>query len=314
MIIDAHCDTIMLATYEKNYSLRENDGHISLMKLKEADSLCQIFALYIDKKYADLKSPYEVFLDMYKVYLEQIDSNSDLILHAYSEDDIIKNHEKGKMSSMLAIEDAVCLEGKIERVGEFFNKGVRAMTLVWNFENELAFPNSYIHKDHMKGLKPFGFEAVEKMNKLGMLVDVSHLSEGGFYDVAKCSKKPFIATHSCARALCNHQRNLTDYQLKTLGKAGGVVGVNFEASFLKDNSEYGTYEQIVKHTKYMVDKAGLESVGFGSDFDGIPLAGEIEDFRGFTKLIDLLSEHFTDDEIDMISHKNMLRILKNNLD
>ena len=313
MIIDAHCDTIMQVTYEKNHKLRENDGHISLMKLKEGDSLCQFFALYIDKKYTDLKSPYEVFLDMYKVYIEQIDSNKDLILPAYSADDIIKNHEMGKMSSMLAIEDAVCLEGKIERVDEFFSKGVRAMTLVWNNENELTFPNSCVAKDHMKGLKPFGFEAVERMNRLGMLVDVSHLSEGGFYDVAKCSKKPFIATHSCARALCNHQRNLTDYQLKTLGKAGGVVGVNFESSFLKENSKYGTYVQIVKHTRYMVDKAGIEAVGFGSDFDGIPIAGEIEDFRGFPKLIDLLSEHLTDDEIDMISHKNMLRILRDNL-
>ncbi|MBK5253753.1 MAG: membrane dipeptidase [Peptostreptococcaceae bacterium] len=313
MIIDAHSDTILLATYEKDYELRENDGHISLMKLKEIDSLCQFFALYIDRDYFDTKSPYEIFSEMYNMYTEQITKNNDLILPAYSAEDIFRNREAGKMSALLAIEDAVCAEGKIERIDEFFEKGVRAMTLVWNFENELAFPNSVVHEEHMKGLKPFGLEAIEKMNKLGMLVDVSHLSEGGFYDVAKFSKKPFIATHSCARALCNHQRNLTDDQLKTLGKIGGVVGVNFEASFLKEDSENGTYDQIVEHTKYMVNKAGIEAVGFGSDFDGIPLAGEIGDCRGFTRLIELLTKHFTDDEIDLISYKNMIRILKENI-
>ena len=121
----------------------------------------------------------------------------------------------------------------------------------------------------MRGLKPFGIEVVEKMNELGMIVDVSHLSEGGFYDVAKYSKKPFVASHSCARALCNHRRNLTDDQLKTLGNAGGVVGINFERSFLKEGSEHATFDQIIQHLEYMKDKAGIDAIGFGSDFDGI---------------------------------------------
>ena len=162
----------------------------------------------------------------------------------------------------------------------------------------------------MRGLKPFGEEVVAKMNELGMIIDTSHLSEGGFYDVAKLSKQPFVASHSCARALCNHRRNLTDDQLKTLGNAGGVVGVNFYNYFLKEDSEYATIEQIIDHLVYMKDKAGIDALGFGSDFDGIEDNGELVNYSGFTRLLSAMEKKFTDDEIDKICSLNALRIIK----
>ena len=165
-------------------------------------------------------------------------------------------------------------------------------------------------QQNAQGLTPFGLEVVDKMNTLGMIIDVSHLSEGGFYDVARHSKKPFLATHSCAKALCPHKRNLTDDQLQTLGNAGGVVGINFESSFLKEGSHYATVDQIITHLNYMVDKAGIEHVGFGSDFDGIDTTGELVDYTGFDKVIDAMHKHYNEDQIDMLLHGNVLRAME----
>ena len=310
MIIDAHCDTLEKVTYNDNYRLKNNNGHLSLDMLRETDSLCQFFAIYIERDYMNIKTPYEIFIDMYKCYQFEMGENRNLIKPVLKSRDIMKNHEVGKLSSILAIEDAVCAEGKLDRIKEFYEKGVRAITLVWNYENEIAYPNSDNNELHMKGLKPLAFDFIDMMNELGIIVDVSHLSEGGFFDVYKHSKKPFMATHSCARAICNHQRNLTDEQLKALGDSGSVVGVNFEASFLRDNSTYGMNSEIINHIKHMVNHAGIEAVGFGSDFDGIDDAGEIGNYRGFEGLINSLSKEFKPRELDKICYKNTLRVIE----
>ena len=148
------------------------------------------------------------------------------------------------------------------------------------------------------------------MNELGIIVDVSHLSEGGFYDVARLSKKPFIASHSCARQLCDHRRNLTDDQLRTLGEKGGFVGVNFCSAFLREGSNHASIDDIVRHTVYMADKAGIESVGMGSDFDGIDNTLEMKDYAGYPLVMDALSKHFTQSEIDMICSRNIMRVIR----
>jgi membrane dipeptidase len=310
MIIDAHCDTLLKVTYEDSYSLRENTGHLSLNMLKNSDALCQFFAIYIERELMNIKSSYEIFSDMYEKYMDELKLNDDIIKPVYRGKDILNNYNDGKLSALLSIEDAVCAQGKLERIEEFYKKGVRAIALLWNFENELGYPNSINHKEHMKGLKAFGKDAVLLMNDLGIIVDVSHLSEGGFYDVADISKSPFMATHSCARALCNHQRNLTDDQIRVLGNKGGVIGVNFEASFLTYGSTHGTNKEIIEHIRYMVNIGGIDAVGFGSDFDGIDDAGEINNYNGYAGLIDQLGNYFSDDEIDKICYKNELRLIK----
>jgi len=137
-------------------------------------------------------------------------ANSDHIRQVFCMDDIRRNINEGKISSMLTIEDGVTLDGNLCNLDDYYQKGVRMIVLTWNGENSIGFPNSADADLHLLGLKPFGIEVVRRMGELGMIVDISHLSEGGFYDVAKYSSKPFIASHSCARALCSHQRNLTD--------------------------------------------------------------------------------------------------------
>jgi len=312
-IIDTHCDTLLNCYRDNNFNLASNTGHISLEKMIKGDALAQFFAIYISRNELKTMDAYDIFNGVYDKYKIELSKNVETILPAYSEEDVLLNEKNGKMSSILSIEDGIVIDDKIERVGEFFEKGVRLLTLTWNFENTIGFPCSDDNEAHMLGLKPFGIEVVEKMNDLGMIVDVSHLSEGGFYDIAKYSKKPFVASHSCARALCNHRRNLTDKQLKTLGEKGGMVGVNFCSSFLRENSDYATNNEIVEHVVYMVNKAGIDSVGLGSDFDGIDNDLEIKDYAGYPILIDSLRKHFKESELEKICSKNILRVLRDNI-
>ena len=309
-IIDMHCDTLIEGWRKPERSFYDGDTSINLKLLKENGSLLQFFAMYIPRNEMKTMDSYDILKGIYGYYQTQMEKYSDIIKPVYSAQDVLENEKKGLLSSLLTVEDGVFIDGKIERVQEVYDMGVRLITLMWNFENSVGFPCSDDPEAHLKGLKPFGIEVVEKMNELGMIIDVSHMSEGGFYDVARYSKKPFVASHSCARALCNHRRNLTDDQLKTIGNAGGIAGVNFECSFLKEGSNRATYDQIIEHLLYMKDKAGVDAVGFGSDFDGIDDNGELENYSGFTTLLERMEGKFTYDEIDKICRGNALRVIK----
>ena len=309
-LIDMHCDTLIEGWRKPERSFYDGDTSINLKLLKENGSLLQFFAMYLSRNEMKTMDPYDILKGIYGYYQTQMEKYSDIIKPVYSAQDVLENEKKGLLSSLLTVEDGVFIDGKIERVQEVYDMGVRLITLMWNFENSVGFPCSDDPEAHLKGLKPFGIEVVEKMNELGIIIDVSHMSEGGFYDVARYSKKPFVASHSCARALCNHRRNLTDDQLKTLGNAGGIAGVNFECSFLKEGSNCATYDQIIEHLLYMKDKAGIDAVGFGSDFDGIEDNGELVNYSGFKTLLERMEGKFTYDEIDKICRGNALRVIK----
>lgn len=313
-IIDLHCDTILNCWMDKE-SLRSREGHIDLERLKRGGAAAQCFAIFLatgaGAQRRDItQEPYELLHLVYEYYLGQLAANSDLISPALCPADIEKNQREGKLSAILTVEDCVFLDGKIERVDEMEEMGVRMACLLWNYENSLGYPNNDESERHLLGLKPFGIEAVERMNEKGIIVDVSHLSEGGFYDVAKHSRKPFAASHSCARALCGHRRNLTDGQLKTIGDTGSVAGVNFYSRFLTEGSDYTSNERIVEHAVYIANKAGIEALALGSDFDGIDCELEMKDYAGYPRLIGALQKHFTDDQIDLICEKNFMRVFR----
>ena len=303
-IIDMHCDTLIEGWRHPERSFVDGDTSINLKLLKENDSLVQFFAMYLSRQEMATIDPYDILKGIYAYYTKVMEDNRDAIKPVFSVQDIEKNREAGILSAFLTVEDGVFIDGKMERVEEVYDMGVRLLTLLW------GYPCSDDPEIHQKGLKPFGIEVVERMNELGMIIDVSHMSEGGFYDVAKYSKKPFVASHSCARALCNNKRNLTDDQLKTLGNTGGMVGINFECSFLQEGSEHATIEQIIQHLAYMKNKAGIEAIGFGSDFDGIDDNGELVNYSGFSRLLAEMEKTFTYDEIDKICSLNALRVIK----
>ena len=197
-------------------------------------------------------------------------------------------------------------------VDELYEEGVRLMTLTWNYENCIGSPNSANRKVMRKGLKPFGIETVRRMNELGMIVDVSHLSDGGFYDCVKYSEFPIVASHSNARSLCLHPRNLTDEMLRLLGNKGGVAGVNFYSAFLRKEGR-AEISDIVKHILYMIDKAGEDAVALGTDFDGFSkeaLPGEIRDVEDMWKLWERLERAgLTGRQIEKFASGNILRVM-----
>lgn len=335
-IVDMHCDTIGVLHGSRkkgeSCSLRENAGHIDLLRLKESNYLLQNFAMFVYLK--EDTDPWQEAMDMYQVYREELEKNANLIAPVYCYADIEKNRKAGKVSSLLTVEEGAVCKGDPGKLRMLYDMGVRMMTLTWNFPNEIGFPNlntvkrsqskdnspegllSYLNTpDTVNGLTPTGRLIVEEMERLGMIPDVSHLSDAGFYDVLQVTKKPFVASHSNARAVSPCVRNMTDDMIKALGNRGGVMGLNFCADFLIQLPvgvhNPGTIADIVKHAKHIVNVGGMEVLGLGSDFDGIETHEELAGAQGMEKLYDaLVKGGFSQDQADMIFAGNVLRLYR----
>jgi len=310
--IDFHCDTATLIL-EKNQELKRNNLKIDIEKLQKGEAMAQFFAMYIDAQ--KVERSYDYCLKMLTVFKNELEKNQESITLCQTYDELLQAQKEHKIAAFLTIEEGDAIEGSLEKLRFFKAQGISAMTLTWNYENALGYPNFEWKYQH-KGLKSKGIEVVELMNELKMLIDVSHLSDGGFEDVLKYSKAPFIATHSNARSMTNHPRNLSDEMLKKLADAGGLTGINFFNNFLvngtlKDKMEVAKIEDMVRHIKHIRNVAGVEVIGLGSDFDGIPNEVEIEDASQMAKLAErLLKNDFTEDEVEKIFFKNGLRIIK----
>ena len=316
---DLHCDTVstQIARSGGKTHLLRNTGHLDLERLRKSGSLAQVFAVFLPTHEAAAEvgitvGPKELFGQIYACYQKELQANSDILAPALCGADILANDRAGRLSAILSIEDCVLLNGSLRRIGTLYRKGVRIMTLTWNYENSLGYPTSPIPADMTQGLKPFGADAVRKMQELGILVDVSHLSDGGFQDVARLSRQshiPFAATHSCARALCPHPRNLTDKMLKVIGETGSVCGINFSAHFLNGLTQnYTKTDDIVQCARHIRNQAGIDALALGSDFDGIDSELEFKDCSGLPQLADALAMYFPADEVEKICWKNALRV------
>jgi len=316
--IDLHCDTLMKC-YLDGTPLRENGAQVDLVRLKDVESMAQCMAIFVPthdvaKEYGVTLAPGDYFDACVEIYRREIGANADLVAPALSVQDIIGNDKAGRVSSILTLEDGVIVDGRMERLDELFEIGVRLITLTWNFENCFGFPQS-ADADAMKlGLKPFGIDAVWRMNELGIIIDVSHLSEGGFDDVARYSGKPFVASHSCSRELCDVGRNLTDRQLRLLGDKGGVCGVNFAPMFLEKGAGLATIGAVVRHIRHIADHAGIEAAAFGSDFDGFTGDVEFGGCSGMPLLIEALRKEFRECEVEKICYGNALRLFCETMD
>lgn len=318
-IVDLHCDTIMYFYRGESLDGMQNT-HINLEKMKKGGCLAQCFAIFVPshqtaERMGLTDTPEEYFEKAYQAYLRELEQNKSGILPAGCVADIQANAAAGKMSAILTVEDAVTLNGTIEHLDEYYRKGVRMVALTWNYENSLGFPQSKDPQLHQKGLKPFGVDVVRRMNELGMVVDVSHLSEGGFWDVAKYSAKPFVASHSCCRSLCDISRNLTDEQMIAIGKSGGVVGINFANDFLhpvadRRHDRFTAISEVVRHLSHMARIAGVDALAIGSDYDGISSELEWEDYGGMQLLVEGIVKTFGSHDAEKICRGNALRVFK----
>ena len=215
------------------------------------------------------------------------------------------------------MEGAEPIAADLSNLERWYERGLRSVGLVWSRPNEFAegvpfrFPSS---PDIGGGLSGAGFELVRACNRLGILVDLSHLNEAGFWDVASISDAPLVATHSNAHALCAASRNLLDPQLDAIGKSNGIVGVNFAVTFLREDGSLvpdTPIAEIVRHVEYLVERMGVDHVAFGSDFDGAVVPAELGGVGGLPKLVDALrSTGYDDAAVAKITHENWLRVLR----
>ena len=309
--IDFHCDTASRMLQE-NKKLFRNDLKVDINKLREGEALAQFFALFINKECNF--DTYSYCKEMLQNFKREINENSRDIVLCRNISDLEKAEKDGKIGAFITIEEGDAIKGDIEKLREFKEEGVSLITLTWNYINDLGYPN-YEFKYKDKGLTKKGIEVVEEMNNLGMLIDVSHLSDGGFYDAIKYSKSPIIASHSNSRTKTNHSRNLTDHMIKELANSGGVTGINFCNSFLKEEWEedlnLASIRNMVRHIKHIRNIGGIDVISLGSDFDGIENEVEIKDSSKMNLLLNALEmEGFKAEEIEKIYYKNAKRIIR----
>lgn len=304
--IDLHCDTASRLLYE-DLKLKEGICKVDIEKLKKAKAKAQVFAHFIELNIVE--NPYTEFINMYNNFIREVKENEDSIEIVRNLNELENVNNKGKIGAFLSIEEGEVLEGKVERVKELYDMGIRFITLTWNFVNSIGYPNAgYKYKDF--GLTEKGKEIVLEMEKVGIIPDCSHLSDGGFYDLVDICKKPFIATHSNARAITDHSRNLTDDMIVKLADKGGVMGLNFCAPFL-GNEKVPSINSMIQHIKHTKNVGGIDVLALGTDFDGIGNEVEIENIGEIGRLRDaLLKEKFTNSEIDKIFYGNIKRVLK----
>lgn len=225
--------------------------------------------------------------------------------------------DEGIFAVVLHFEGVEAIDTRLEALDVFHAAGLRSVGPVWSRPNAFAhgvpfdFPRG---PDTGPGLTAAGKRLVKACNRLGVMIDLSHLNEAGFWDVARLSDAPLVATHSCAWALASSPRNLTDAQLDAIRDSGGIVGVNFHKGFLRadgDADQETSLTEIVRHARYVADRIGVEHVGLGSDFDGAQMPEDLGDVTGLPRLVDALgAAGFDAGDLRRIAHENWLRVLE----
>jgi len=316
--IDLHADTLM-KLYFNGGELKENSYHIDIEKLKTGNSFIQTFAIFTleqminNEKYpCPAKDLDELVKSYQKIFVNEIEKNSEQLQCVKSNADIDELMSNDKVGALLSLEGAAMFYGDINKVQEYYDLGMRMMSLTWNDVNTCAYPN--VPEENMsKGLTDFGRECIKKMDELGIIIDVSHLSDQGFWDIYELTANPFIASHSNARTLGPHVRNLTDDMIKALAERGGVMGMNFCTAFLSEDTdrEDMKVQDIVNHINYIKNLVGIDYVALGTDFDGIGGNLEIADFSEMNKLWSALEkEGYSTEEIEKVAYKNALRVFR----
>ncbi|MBO5913579.1 MAG: membrane dipeptidase, partial [Clostridia bacterium] len=228
---------------------------------------------------------------------------------ATNKNDIERNRQNGKVSAVLTVENADFLQGDISKIETVRQNGVRILGLTHNGENCLGFPHSIDRKLSAMPLKGFGREVVDALNYSNITVDVSHLNEGGFWDVKRLSKKPIVATHSGCTAVFGHSRNLNDEQIKAIADSGGVVGCVFYSHFLNGTNRTTT-EDIIRHLEHLIQCGGEDVAACGSDFDGMECELFLENASGMQILTDAVIQKFGFSVAEKICFKNAMRIME----
>lgn len=321
IVVDSHNDTMAKVVDDKTWLPKVDIGKetkfdIDISKLKAGGLDVPFFAAYTDGYYGNTAKSISRTLALINALYWTERNNSDVFKITSSTKDIYEAVKENKIGAVPTIEGAYSFdkENAIDLLHQYYDLGVVAVGFTWNYSNELGEGAKGIFGDEAgtpspKGLTKLGEDVAKEMNRLGMLIDVSHMSEQSFWDVINVSKAPIMASHSGVYNLKNHNRNLTDEQLKALAKNGGVIGIVLYPAFLTDNNK-AYIKDFVDHVDYVVDLIGIDHVALGSDFDGATMPEDLKDSSEFYKITDeLVARGYSEEDIEKILGKNTLRVL-----
>lgn len=307
-IVDLHCDTLLdLAVGQRSLTGHSMSGHVDLPRLIMGNVKVQFFAAFIHSDYKPERALKRV-LQLIDVFYRTLDKCGDQVTVGLSFKQIARELKNNRLIAVLAVEGGEALAGDLAVLRILHRLGVRAVGLTWNQRNELA--DGVWERNTGGGLTAFGREVIIEMNRLGMIVDLAHIAEAGFWDVLRLSGDPVMVSHANSYALCSHPRNLKDDQIKALAGQGGLMGLTFAPEFI--STEAAGVERFLDHIDHVAGLVGTGCIGIGSDFDGI---GEtpvgLEDAAKFINITQgLLERGYTEEEIKGIMGGNALRLIR----
>ncbi|MDR0814747.1 MAG: membrane dipeptidase, partial [Bacteroidales bacterium] len=311
LTVDTHSDT-PYNFKQSGFNMGKREANqVNLPKMEEGMLDAIVFACFIKQGMRDEAAYKKAVVNIYELIdgiYEQVEQNKERCGIAISPEDVIRLKNEGKKAIFIGVENGYGLGKNLSNLAQFQKMGVNYVTLCHTENNEIC--DSSTDTTEWKGLSDFGRQMVKEMNRLGMLIDVSHASDAAFYDVIQLTTQPIVASHSSARALCNHPRNLSDEQLKALAKNGGVAQVCILDKYIKDDAKTADLTAVVEHIDHIAKVAGIHHVGIGSDFDG---GGGVTGCSGSNDMINitvkLLQKGYSEEDIAKIMGGNFLRVL-----
>lgn len=317
LMLDTHCDTPMFFPQGVDFGSRDPRILVDLHKMSEGHQDATIMVCYLpqpqqDETFSskvdfDVNGPTEyadLIFDKIETIVEQ---NKQYLAIARTPADLYANKQQGRKSIMLGIENGLALDGHLDRLQHFAQRGIVYMTLCHNGDNDICDSARGNHTHN--GISPFGKQVVREMNRLGILVDLSHAGEKSFYDALELSSQPIVCSHSSCRALCDHPRNLTDDQMRALAAKGGVMQITMYNGFLVKDGE-ATVLDALRHLAHAIEVMGIDHVGIGTDFDGdggVRGMANSSELLNFTRL--LLARGYSEQDIEKIWGGNFLRVM-----
>lgn len=336
LVFDGHNDTL-LALYQGErgdggFFAQSDKGHIDLPRARAGGFGGGFFAIWVpndpkesgtgpitevaERPALDLANAQHTAIAMAAILFRTEAASEGQLKVVRTADEIARCLENDVIAAIFHLEGAEPLDTNLDALEVFYQAGLRSLGIVWSRPNAFAHgvPFGLGSPDTGPGLTDAGRALVQACNRLGVMLDLSHLNEQGFWDVARLSTAPLVASHSNVHALCPTTRNLTDRQLAAIKESDGLVGLNFHVGFLREDGQTNRdtpFETMVRHVDYLVEKLGIDRVGLGSDFDGCTISNELGDVRGLPKLLGALAARGYDDaSLRKIAHENWLRVLK----
>ena len=308
LTLDTHCDTPMFFPQNVDFGKRDPKLLVDLHKMTEGHQDATIMVAYLPQTMPLDEHPKQYTDDIFDKIEAIVAKHSQYVGIARTPDDLWKHKHQGKKSIMLGIENGHAIEGSLDNLRHFAQRGIVYMTLCHNGDNDICDSARGEHTHN--GVSAFGREVIKEMNRLGIMVDLSHAGEKSFYDALELSKTPIVCSHSSCRALCDHPRNLTDDQMRALAQHGGVMQVTLYHGFLVKDGE-ATLDDAMRHLEHAIDVMGIDHVGLGTDFDG---DGGIRGLASSAELLnytrELLKRKFSEADIQKLWGGNFLRVMR----